>query len=85
MIIFILIWCLIGLVSLWRVYHGFLKDWYIRFNESYWSYDAKTFKLLFIASPVFIMGGLFTLLYWEINVNTTNWYFTTKNKITNES
>ena len=82
--LFIIIWLLLGMITVWRTYHGFLKHWYICYNESYWKYvkeqNGTVFKILFLGSPIFIIGGLLTLLLFEFSFQYNCWWFTTKNK-----
>jgi len=83
-VLFIIIWLLLGIIAVWRNYHGWLKFWYIEFNESYWEYakteNGKVFKILFWGSPILISGGLITLLLFEFSSKDNCWWFTTKNK-----
>lgn len=84
LITFIIIWLLLGIISIWRQYHGWLKFWYNSYNESYWKYAKKengqVFTLLFLGSPLFIIGGVLTLLFFEFLTEGNCWWFTTKNK-----
>lgn len=79
----IIIWLLLGIIAVWREYHGSLKNWYIQFNESYWEFDKKennsSIRFLLYSSPLFIFGGLITLIMFEL-LSKNCWWFTTKNK-----
>lgn len=79
----IILWLLCGIIAVWRVYHGDLKNWYEKFDESYWDFDKKngfsSIRLLLYMSPIMILGGLISLLLWELTSDTC-WWFTTKNK-----
>ena len=79
----IIIWLLLGIVAIWRVYHGCLKWWYNIYKESYWkSNNNMALKTLLGFSPIFIIGGGVTLLLFELTLkpSTPCWWFTTKNK-----
>jgi hypothetical protein len=82
-IVYIVIWLLLGIIAVWREYHGTLKSWYDDFNESYWDFHKRegssAIKMLLIFSPVLIFGGLISLIMFE-SLTTTCWWFTTKNK-----
>lgn len=76
----IIIWLLLGLIAVWRFYHGTLKDWYITFNESIWEYDPSLMISIIVTSPLHITGGLFTLIIVELSSCPKSWWFTTKDK-----
>ena len=82
-IILITVWLLMGFICVWRTYHGSLKDWHESFNESYWDFHKRNgdsaLTILFLFSPIWIMGGGLTLLIAEI-FGKQCWWFTTKNK-----
>ncbi len=82
-ILFIIIWLLIGIIAVWRMYHYNLKDWYNDFKESYWDFDKRegssSIRFLLYMSPLLIVGGLATLIISEI-MHGGCWYFTTKDK-----
>lgn len=84
-VLFIIIWLLLGIIAVWRDYHGTLKTWYEDFNESYWDFDkennnSSAIRMMLYISPLLILGGLIILLIFE-SVDTNNcWWFTTKNK-----
>lgn len=79
-IIVCVIWGLLGFIAHWRIYHGLLKEWFQKWNESLWDEDPTTLKLLLWASPIFIVGGLLTLLLGEFMFKYNTWWFTTKDK-----
>lgn len=80
---FIIIWLLLGIITVWREYHGLLKTWYKDFNESYWEFDKREnnsgIRVLLYSSPLLIFGGLITLIMSGL-LSTPCWWFTTKNK-----
>lgn len=82
-LIFIIVWLLLGIIATWRMYHGTLKSWYIRFNESYWKYHDRNgdsaIHFLVIFSPLLILGGMITFILHLIDKEVC-WWFTTKNK-----
>jgi hypothetical protein len=83
-VLFIIIWLLLGIIAVWRDYHGTLKEWYHNHKESYWKFDKKNnnvsaIRTIVNTSPLLIIGGLISLLISE-SINTTTWWFTTKNK-----
>ncbi len=82
--LFIILWLLLGIIAVWRSYHGDLKYWYNQFNESYWDFDKENgfsaIRLLIYTSPLIILGGLFSLLTLELTSKDNCWWFTTRNK-----
>lgn len=82
--LFTILWLLCGIIAVWRQYHGSLKNWYNEFNESYWDFDKReggcALRILLIFSPVFILGGLISIVVFEIALKENSWWFTTKNK-----
>jgi uncharacterized membrane protein len=83
-ILSIIIWLLLGIIAVWREYHGVLKYWYVRYNESYWNFHKKnnlsSLGLLIMLSPIFILFGLVSLIILELTNPDSCWWFTTKNK-----
>ena len=82
--IFIIVWLLLGVIAIWRDYHGILKDWYDRYGESYWDFDKENnnysaIRLVIYSTPIIILGGLISLIMIELSTPTC-WWFTTKNK-----
>ena len=79
----IIIWLLLGIIAVWRDYHGTLKEWYCSYRESYWKFDKEengsSIRFLLYLSPLFIFSGLITLIMFE-SLSKTCWWFTTKNK-----
>ena len=85
LILFIIIWLLLGVIAVWRDYHGTLKEWYRNYGESYWKFDkennnSSAIRMIVNTSPLLIIGGLITLLISESISTNTCWWFTTKNK-----
>ena len=81
------IWLLCGVIAVWRLYHGDLKGWYELTGQSYWDFDKErggdsAIRFLLHISPIFILGGLVTLIISEANPYPycPTWWFTTKNK-----
>lgn len=67
MILFIIIWYLVGLLCTWIWYNSLLKEWYCRFNESYWDFDKRNghtsgIRLLAFTSPLISILGPFLLI-----------------------
>lgn len=83
-IIFLIVWVILGIAGHWRMYHGMLKRWYIRFNESYWDYDKRNgdsaIRFITYTSP---LSPLFGLIWFIISFMEEDncWWFTTKGKI----
>jgi hypothetical protein len=76
-IILITIWLLLGIIAVWRTYYGDIKSWYFKFNcdlRKDYDYNGHL-KLLLIGSPIFIIGGLFSLIMMEVSNSTNTWYF----------
>lgn len=71
----IIIWLLIGTISVWRTYFGIQKDWYNRFgttmNEDE---EADSHKLLLKLSPILILGGLITFIIYA-SILPQAWWF----------
>lgn len=82
--IFFIIWCLLGLISVWRTYHGALKDWWNFSSESYWDFHKRNggsaLINLLLFSPIFVIGGPISLILFEFISKDNCWFFTTKNK-----
>ncbi len=80
----IILWILVGAVSVWRFYHGMLKSFYEEVGHSMWEeQEGKDFfKRFFIRSIIFVLSGGISLLVIEgvLPKGFTCWYFTTKNK-----
>lgn len=81
----VILWLLAGVISVWRFYHGMLRNFYEHCGLSMWKEkDGKEFfKKFFLTScPIFILGGFISILaYWIAIPRGFNcWYFTTKNK-----
>ncbi len=71
--IFIIIWLLTGLITVWRHYHGINKYWYETFNKKESSSLIRT--LLFV-SPIFIAGGIITaILFTSLTHVKGCWWF----------
>jgi len=80
-IIIITLWLLCGLIANWRVYHGILKMWYYKFNESIWSYNSTVPIIIIMIAPIVMISGPFNIVITELIFDTNTWWFTTKNKI----
>lgn len=76
-ITFIIIWLLCGIIAVWRIYYGFIKHWYLQFNSDLrneYSHN-NMLKILLILSPLFIIGGLISLILFETGFSHNTWYF----------
>jgi hypothetical protein len=86
LIILTILWLLIGIIAVWREYHGCLKLWYNGYQESCWYFDKKNNKtsairILCYMAPILILAGVITLFVLEASNSDSCWYFTTpKNK-----
>lgn len=75
--LFIIIWLLLGIIALWRTYYGWIKEWYLEFNDDLRKnrlYNSHLIILL-ILSPLFLLGGLLSLIYWESLSRYNTWYY----------
>ncbi len=58
-----LTWFIVGFLSVWISYYSALKSWYLKTGKDYRKYDdgINALKVLLIFSPVYILGGFFSL------------------------
>lgn len=62
-IILITIWLIIGLLSTIATYYSAIKDWYLTFRTDYRkSRSQRALDMLICFSPIFIMGGVLSLM-----------------------
>lgn len=77
----IITWLFLGIINIWRTYHGMLRHWYISNNQSYWEFDKQrgfsAIRLFLLLSPIIILMGAIGLILFELLFDNT-WYFTTK-------
>lgn len=67
-IILITIWLIIGLLSTIATYYSSIKDWYLTFGDDYRkSKHQKALDFLLLFSPVFIMGGILSLIIFFLS------------------
>ena len=80
----IILWLLAGAISVWRYYHGMLKNFYETVGLSMWAdKEGKDFfKGFFLRSIIFVLAGFISLLAIEgiVPKGFTCWWYTTKNK-----
>lgn len=80
----IIIWLLLGLIAVWRTYHGMFKDWFLEFGKHRLDTNhTSAYWVLIIFSPIWIFGGLITLICFEIG-NETCWYYNIEKAINNK-
>jgi uncharacterized membrane protein len=75
----IILWCLIGAISVWRTYYGMQKEWYEMFGKTMDEDHCKSHKMLLGAGPLLMLGGL---VFYIIVVTSFSqaWYFKTPKK-----
>ncbi len=84
-ILVIIVWLLLGAISVWRFYHGMLREFYNDFGISIWSEEEGKKMLkryLFHYSPFFVLAGAISLLAYHsvLPKGFACWWYTTKNK-----
>lgn len=73
-LILLIIWLLIGLVGWFFTYHSIRKYWYDLYQENYWKSQEKIVLIvMFIFLPVWLMCGIFSILYWMLLYNRKYW------------
>lgn len=82
-IYWVLIWMLLGFVSVWITFHTARKEWYKKHQEEYWKgiYFDNALSVLIIFSPFYIVGGPISF-FLVCTFNIKNWtlYFNIKNE-----
>jgi Na+/melibiose symporter-like transporter len=79
--IWLLIWCIIGVIAWLFTYHSLRKQWYDAFGYEYWkSNNNSSLNMICIFFPYWIFGGLLSLIYWMIMIDKKHWslYFNIK-------
>ena len=77
LMLFIIIWLLLGVITVWRTYWGYIKKWYMKFNcdlRKDYKFNSHL-KLLICGSPILIIGGISSLIMSEILNPYNTWYF----------
>lgn len=81
----LIIWLLSGGVAVWRAYHGMFKEWFSMFGKHRLDTNHKDgYYALIIFTPIYLIGGLVTLILIEIFTETC-WYFNIKKAINQKS
>lgn len=70
----IVLWLLIGAISIFRSYYGMQKQWFDEFNSTMEEDHCISHKLFLICSPVFILGGLLTFAVLTLTL-PQSWYW----------
>lgn len=65
-ILFIILWLLLGVLSLMNMYYTAKKDWYHTFGEDSSKKDLNSTKLLLFFSPMIILSGAFAFILYGI-------------------
>ena len=76
----VIIWLSIGIITTISMYNTFRKDWYDNFKEDYKDHPDDVLKHIKRYSPIFMIGGLLTLIlhlifskniviFWKYPVN----------------
>lgn len=69
-----IIWLLIGLVGWFFTYHTIRKYWYDLYQEDCWKSQSKIVLIvMYICFPLWIFGGIFSILYWMLLYNRKYW------------
>ena len=77
LMLFIIIWLLLGVIAVWRTYWGDIKRWHLQFNCDLRKDNTFNSHLKFLTtySPILILGGLLTLINTEIIFKYNTWYY----------
>lgn len=70
-------WLLLGFISIWRVYFGLLKAYYIHTREDLRERYDKPLDTFMFRALIWSLGGLLTLIFCEL-IFPTAWYFKIK-------
>lgn len=76
-----IIWGFLGLIGWVFTYNTLRKYWYIKLHKDIWKTDQKIILiLLYICFPIWIIGGLWSIIYWAMCYNKKYWslYFNIK-------
>lgn len=78
---YVIIWLLLGVAAIVRMYYSSLKDWYNMFGYDYWEFDKRnggsSLQTIITFSPMILLGGGFSLFlaYISFPWKAQCWYF----------